>query len=228
MQNNHIGAIYHYSNSHIRTYICNNELDRIQAYAQSKGFSDTEIFCDLMGRGYEHTQFNKMMSSCSRFKAIFVKDYTHIDKYTSQLIRLISDLHTNGLEIHSAENTMITLQDELPEQFMFPRVATYYCHWGNKDNRDNEVLKNDILKHFAEHKLNASTVFQYTDECKKGHAGSQPQLNQLIHDKDKYDLLLTQSFSSVHWRTYNFCNFREQLSMGIYSMTEGLLTYPEE
>ena len=55
--------------------------------------------------------------------------------------------------------------------------------------------------------------------------GEQIHLQELIQNKDKYDLLLVHNLNDVHWRTSNFCKVREQLHLDIYSLQEGFLKY---
>ncbi|WP_155828881.1 hypothetical protein [Butyrivibrio sp. NC2007] len=225
MQDVQRSAIYHFSNSTIRQYICENELNRIADYACSKGFTNPEIYCDIRTDRYQHSQFDKLMSSYDRYQAIFVKDYTHINKYTTKMINSISNLYSKGIPIYSTEEDQITLHTQY-ETSAKPRVATYYCHWSRKEDDIDQGIKHDVLRHFAIHKIGAITVDQYADECLKGHAGNQPQLKLLINHADDYDIVLVQTFASIHWRTDNFCHFRRELSLDIFSITEGFLPYP--
>ena len=63
-------------------------------------------------------------------------------------------------------------------------------------------------------------IDEYADTSGNKKDGNQKQLQELIKNHDKYDLILVQSFNDIHWRTAKFCKVRHQIQRDIYSMHE--------
>ena len=66
---------------------------------------------------------------------------------------------------------------------------------------------------------------QFSDMTLHQRDGEQHELQKLIANRDKYDLLLVQNLNDIHWRTSNFCRIREALELDIYSLQDGYLEF---
>ena len=86
-------------------------------------------------------------------------------------------------------------------------------------------LRQDIFKAFTEKKTDWKITDQFSDMTLHQRDGEQHELQKLIANRDKYDLLLVQNLNDIHWRTSNFCRIREALELDIYSLQDGYLEF---
>lgn len=220
-------AIYHFTDvSQKRPKIYKDQVKSIVDYAQSAGFavSEDDIYCDMSLKRYKRTEFDRFLKNCNQYDALFTKDYYHISKNTGKCVEIMQQLKNNGVQIYTIMDGSFTWKNP---PFDSPlRIATYTCHYG-MPNEIKEVItvRNDILCLFAAKKTKWTVVDQYYDETLRQRDGEQEQMIKLLNNKEKYNLLLVHNLNDIHWRTANFCKYRNQLHMDIYSMQEGFLEY---
>lgn len=218
-------AIYHFTaGSEKRPIVYQKQLHILEEFAQSLGYTVAEIFCDMSLVWSEHTEFGRFLSCADQFDALITKDFYHISKNTMQCMRTMQDLLQKGIPVHSIENGTFTFED-IP--FTDPlKVVTYTTHWGEPNELKQVIsVKNDIMKLFTDKKTPWILTDQYYDETERQRDGEQVHLQEMILNKDKYDLLLVHNLNDIHWRTANFCKIREALQLDIYSLQEGFLKY---
>lgn len=223
-----IAAIYHFTDgSEKRPIVNQKQLNMLEQFAISQGFSVGGIYCDKSLRKCEQPEFVRFLSDVDKYDVLVTKDFYHISKNTMKCISVMKELRDKGIQVHSLENGSFSW-DEAP--FDKPlRVATYCCRFGTPNEMQQIIpVHNDILKLFVNKKTQWTVIDQYLDECERQNDGEQIQLMELINNKDKYDLLLVHNLNDVHWRTANFCKVREQLHLDIYSLQEGFLKYNKE
>ena len=223
MTNN--AAIYHFTDgSEKRPIVNQKQLNILEQFAISQGFSVGEIYCDKSLLKCEQSEFDKFMSELDRYDVLVTKDFYHISRNTMKCMSVMKKLRDKGIKIYSIENGNFSWE-EAP--FDVPlKVATYCCRLG-APNEIKQIIsvQNDILKLFANKKTRWTIVDQFFDESEHQKGGEQIQLMELIKNKDKYDLLLVHNLNDIHWRTANFCKVREQLHLDIYSLQEGYLKF---
>ena len=223
-----VAAIYHFTDgSEKRPIVNQKQLNMLEQFAISQGFSVGEIYCDKSLLKCEQSEFDRFMADIDKYDVLVTKDFYHISKNTMKCISVMKELRDKGIQIHSIENGSFSWE-EAP--FNKPlRVATYCCRFGTPNEMKQIIpVHNDILKLFADKKTQWTVIDQYFDESERQNDGEQIQLMELIKNKDNYDLLLVHNLNDVHWRTANFCKVREQLHLDIYSLQEGFLKYNKE
>jgi DNA invertase Pin-like site-specific DNA recombinase len=221
-------AIYHFTDgSEKRPKIYKDQLNKLEEFAISQGFTVTEIFCDKSLLRSEHPEFDRFLSRCEQFDILITKDFYHISKNTKKCMSVMQDLKKKGIQIYTLENGFFSWEDAPFDKPL--RVATYCCRFGTVNEMKEIILmQNDILTLFTNRKTNWTVIDLYFDESEHQNDGEQIQLMKLLKNKEKYDLLLVHNLYDVHWRTANFCKIREQLHLDIYSLQEGFLKYRKE
>lgn len=221
-------AIYHFTDgSEKRPKIYKDQLNRIEEFAISLGFTVTEIFCDKSLLRSEHTEFDRFLSCCEQFDVLITKDFYHLSKNTMKCMSVMQDLKKKGIQIYTLENGFFSWEDAPFDKPL--RIATYCCRFGTvNEMREIIPVQNDILTLFTNKKTNWTVIDQYFDQSEHQNDGEQTQLMELLKNKGKYDLLFVHNLNNIHWRTANFCKIREQLHLDIYSLQEGFLKYSEE
>lgn len=223
-----VAAIYHFTDgSEKRPIVNQKQLNMLQQFAISQGFSVGEIYCDKSLLKCEQSEFDRFMSDIDRYDVLVTKDFYHISKNTMKCMSVMKELREKGIQIHSIENGSFSWENAPFDKPL--RVATYCCRFGAPNEMKQIIpVQNDILKLFVNKKTQWTVIDQYFDESERQNDGEQIQLMELINNKDKYDLLLVHNLNDVHWRTANFCKVREQLHLDIYSLQEGFLKYNQE
>ena len=223
-----VAAIYHFTDgSEKRPIVNQKQLNMLEQFAISQGFSVGEIYCDKSLLKCEQSEFDRFMADIDRYDVLITKDFYHISKNTMKCMSVMKDLRDKGIQIHSIENGSFSWEEAPFDKPL--RVATYCCRFGTPNEMKQIIpVHNDILKLFADKKTQWTVIDQYFDESEHQNDGEQKQLMELIKNKDKYDLLLVHNLNDVHWRTANFCKVREQLHLDIYSLQEGFLKYNKE
>lgn len=223
-----VAAIYHFTDgSEKRPIVNQKQLNILEQFAISQGFSVGEIYCDKSLLKCEQSEFDRFMSDTDRYDVLVTKDFYHISKNTMKCMSVMKELRDKGIQVHSIENGCFSWEEAPFDKPL--RVATYCCRFGTPNEMKQIIpVHNDILKLFADKKTQWTVIDQYFDESEHQNDGEQTQLMELIKNKDKYDLLLVHNLNDVHWRTANFCKVREQLHLDIYSLQEGFLKYNKE
>ena len=223
-----VAAIYHFTDgSEKRPIVNQKQLNMLEQFAISQGFSVGEIYCDKSLLKCEQSEFDRFMADIDRYDVLITKDFYHISKNTMKCMSVMKNLRDKGIQIHSIENGSFSWEEAPFDKPL--RVATYCCRFGTPNEMKQIIpVHNDILKLFADKKTQWTVIHQYFDESEQQNDGEQKQLMELIKNKDKYDLLLVHNLNDVHWRTANFCKVREQLHLDIYSLQEGFLKYNKE
>jgi hypothetical protein len=221
-------VIYHFTDgSEKRPKIYKDQLNRLEEFAISRGFTVTEVFCDKSLLRSEHPEFDRFLSCCEQFDVLITKDLYHISKNTMKCMSVMQELREKGIQIYTLENGFFNWNEAPFDKPL--RVATYCCHFGAADEMKEIIpVQNDILTLFTNKKTNWTVVDQYFDESEHQNDGEQVQIMELLQNKDKYDLLLVHNLNDIHWRTANLCKVREQLHLDIYSLQEGFLKYSKE
>lgn len=223
-----VAAIYHFTDgSEKRPIVNQKQLNMLEQFAISQGFSVGEIYCDKSLLKCEQSEFDRFMADIDRYDVLITKDFYHISKNTMKCMSVMKDLRDKGIQIHSIENGSFSWEEAPFDKPL--RVATYCCRFGTPNEMKQIIpVHNDILKLFADKKTQWTVIDQYFDESERQNDGEQIKLMELIKNKDNYDLLLVHNLNDVHWRTATFCKVREQLSLNIYSLQEGFLKYNKE
>lgn len=223
-----VAAIYHFTDgSEKRPIVKQKQLNILEQFAISQGFSVGEIYCDRSLLKCEQSEFDRFMSNADRYDVLITKDFYHISKNTMKCMSIMKELRDKGIQVLSLENGSFFWEEAPYDKPL--RVATYCCRFGTPNEMKQIIpVQNDILKLFTNKKTQWTVIDQYFDESEHQNDGEQIRLMELIKNKDRYDLILVHNLNDVHWRTANFCKVREQLHLDIYSLQEGFLKYNKE
>lgn len=213
----HKAAIYHFTDGgNIRPIVYQKELDRIKQFAADIGYSDAEVYLDKSLKKKEQVQLQNLLQDIRNYNALIMKDFYHLRKNTGAFMDDLITLSNRGVNIYTIEDGSFQLSTAPFEQPL--RIALYYC--GLEIVGRSIELQFEIMNYFVRTCTNWKIIDEYADTSGNKKDGNQKQLQELIKNHDKYDLILVQSFNDIHWRTAKFCKVRHQIQRDIYSMHE--------
>lgn len=213
----HKAAIYHFTDcGNIRPIVYQKEIDRIKQFAADIGYSDAEVYLDKSLKKKEQVQLQNLLQDISNYNALIMKDFYHLRKNTGAFMDDLITLSNRGVSIYTIEDGSFQLSTAPFEQPL--RIALYYC--GLEIVGRSIELQFEIMNYFVRTCTNWKIIDEYADTSGNKKDGNQKQLQELIKNHDKYDLILVQSFNDIHWRTAKFCKVRHQIQRDIYSMHE--------
>ena len=215
-------AIYHFTSGKPDNAYFRRDNDLLRKFARTIGYVDIDTYCDYRTTRDEHDELDRLLSHIDDYDALFVMYYFHLNRYTLSALELIKSLNAKGIKVYSVQESKYIFED-MPNLMKPLNVATYYCHWGAKPDADIMQIKNETLKLFVDKRTSWNLIGQFSDELKKQHAGRQIELEHLMEFKERIDLILMPTFTSLNWQTNTFCRFKEQLQKDIYALEGGLL-----
>ena len=219
-------AIYHFTDkSEKRPGIYLKELQRLRDFASSLGYAGCDEYVDMTLTLQDQVKKKELLSSITDYRSLILRDFYHLRKNTGACMEGLVWLSRSGIQVHSIEDGSFLFM-EAP--FSNPlRAAVYYCGLGIVGH--SSELQFDIMEMFIRAKTNWTLVDSYADLSGNKIDGSQVEMQKLIQNRDKYDIILVQSFNDIHWRTAKFCKVRNRLQKDIYSMhNEIYLKYERE
>ena len=212
-------AIYHFTDGgSIRPIVYEKEIDRIRKFASDIGFDDTDLYLDKSLRKKDQLQLQALLQDVGNYNALIMKDFYHLRKNTGAFMNDLIALGSKGVNIYTIEDGNFLLEKAPFEQPL--RVAIYYC--GLEIVGRSIELQLEIMKYFIQTYTNWKLIDEYADTSGNRVDGNQKELHKLIQNRDKYDIVLVQSFNDIHWRTAKFCKVRHQIQKDIYSMHEDM------
>lgn len=219
-------AIYHFTKGGVnRTIIYRNEIERLKQFAARLGYPDAEVYLDKSITRIERTQLQKLMLEVADYQALILKDFYHLRKNTRAFMNDLITLANQGVNVYSLEDGSFQVEQAPFEQPL--RVAIYYC--GLEIIGRSIELQYQIMEYFIQTCTKWKLIDEYADNSGNRADANQVQLQRLIEKRDKYDIILVQSFNDIHWRTAKFCKVRHQIQRDIYSMHEEMyLRYEQE
>ena len=218
-------AVYHFTDkSTKRPKIYRDQLKSLTDFAASIGFEDVDIYCDRSLRRAERTEFDRFLTFSDRYDALITKDFYHISVNTGKCVSLLQQFKRDGIRVYTMENGEFTWADPAFDKPL--KVASYCCRLGPCSELKHTIaIQTEILNLFVNKKTKWTIVDQFADDSLQIRGDQQIQLNDLVNNKEKYDLLLVHNISSFHYRTARMCKLREKLKLDIYSLQEGFLEY---
>ena len=212
-------AIYHFTDGDdLRPIIYEKEIDRIKKFALSRGFSTTDVFLDKSLRKVDQIHLHNLLQNIDNYQALIMKDFYHLRKNTGAFIDDLIALSNKGINIYTIEDGSFHLNIAPFDKPL--KVAIYYC--GLEIIGRSIDLQYEIMEYFIKYYTKWELIDKYADTSGNKIDGNQKQLQKLIQHRDKYDIVLVQSFNDIHWRTAKFCKIRHQLQLDIYSMHENI------
>lgn len=214
-------AIYHFTEgAEARPGIYQKELDRLKDFARQHGYTDVEVFCD---KSTPHNEFLRMMDESYGFDAVIAKDFYHLNKHTMQCFEVLKRLSSKGTEILTVQDGSFHFTE--PPLTADLTAATYTSRGKARYTEQAISLQNAIFKSFVAKKTSWTLQHQYSDISETQRDGDLIQLQELIKDRQQYDLLLVRNLNDISRRTSNFCRVRNALQLDILSLQDGYLPY---
>ena len=210
-------AIYHFTDgSNKRPIVYLKELERIKLFASNIGYSNADLYVDKSLRQCDHVKLEELMHNIDYYNALLLKDFYHLRLNTGAAMAELVKLSHRKIEIHTIEDGDFLFTT--PPLDTALNVAIYYC--GLEVIGHSIELQYQIMDLFVKEKTKWKVIDRYADIAGNRVDGSQKKIQKLIENKHKYDLILVQSFGSLHWRTSKFCKLRHEIQRDIYSMHE--------
>lgn len=208
-------AVYHFTDgSQIRPVVYQKELERLKAFAHNVGYDEVDVFVDKTLRKCDQIQLEQLMENVQAYKALILKDFYHLRKNTGICMSELVRLSKSGIQIHTLEDGGFCFTE--PPLKQKRNIAVYYC--GLEITGHSLDLQYEIMDLFIKEKTDWNLLHRYADFGGNKVDGNQKELQQLIRDKDQYDVVLVRSFGDIHWRTSKFCKIRHLVQKDIYSM----------
>jgi len=219
-------AIYHFTNgSDIRPIVHLKELEKLKKYANKRGYEDIDVYVDKTITKHEQDQLKELMDNIGDYDVLIMKDFYHLRKNTGICISELLNINKQGVDILTIRDGRFDFEEAPFDKEL--NVAIYYC--GLEIVGHSVDLQYEIMELFIKTKTKWKLIDKYCDVNGNRSNANQKEQKRLIKNKNKYDVLLVQSFNSVHWRTGRFCVIRNQLELDIYSMQEDVfLPYRKE
>ena len=124
-----VAAIYHFTDgSEKRPIVNQKQLNILEQFAISQGFSVGEIYCDYSLLKCEQSEFDRFMSETDKYDVLVTKDFYHISKNTMKCMSVMKELRDKGIQVHSIENGSFSWEEAPFDKPL--RVATYCCRFG--------------------------------------------------------------------------------------------------
>lgn len=215
-------AIYHFTDgSEIRPKVYLKELEGIKTFASGLGYPNADVYVDKSLRKCDQIKLRELMENINSYKVLILKDFYHLRKNTGAFMSDLVSLMQMNIEMYTIEDGNFSLMPAPFDRSL--KVAIYYC--GLEIIGHSLELQYDIMDLFIKTKTSWTVVDRYADLAGNKIDGNQKELQKLIYNKEKYDILLVQSFGDIHWRTSKFCKIRHQIQKDIYSMQEDVYLY---
>ena len=194
-------------------------------YAASLGYEVEGLYHDISKAGISRNERNRLLNECENYDALFLSCAYHLNRTTRQFFTLINELGNKGIKISTIDHGVISVTDNVPTSESL-NVATYYCHLATTDSvHDYTGIQNEVFRMYISKETSWNVIDQYIDRMDQRKVTEQYELQKLIANGNKYDLILVSDFGNLCWDTSRFFNIREQLQLDIYSLQEGFLEY---
>lgn len=211
-------AIYHFTNkSELRPRVYVKSLDAMYTFvSQQKCWGTPCLYADFSIKKSEHKAYEQFRENATAYNVLVTSDFFHVDDKLGTFFNELLYLANKDVRIESMKEGRImwTAEDFLTKKL---QVAVYDCQL-------NELEKNlelERLNVFVRHKTSWQVADIYVEAEKIENDQKQVELQKLIRNVEKYDVILVRRFNVLHWRTSMFFKIVKQLKVPIYSMKEG-------
>lgn len=212
-------AIYHFTDKSIhRPIVYQKEVERIKEFASSIGYSDADVYVDKSLKKRDQIHLRNLLKNISGYQALIMKDFYHIKSNTGSFMDDLIALGKQGVDVFTMEDGNFKFGTAPFEQPL--KVAIYYC--GLEIVGRSIELQLEIMRCFIRTCTKWQLIDEYTDTAGNKVDSNQKEMWELVKNRNKYDVVLVQSFNDIHWRTSKFCKIRHQIQKDIYSMHEDL------
>jgi len=215
-----VGAtIYHYPVQFgARTCILLNDIDALYNYASHrKRWEVASLFLDLSPNNREGFAHMLEIAKCD---IVLVKNFFHVKRHTSSFVGVVKQLHKKGIRLVSMDEGELNISDkECVDLMKQPLKAAVYDWHKSEYQEETEKLQMEKFQAFVKYKTNGWTIRNiYIDGIR---SGTKEELQRLIHNVEKYDIVLLDSFDKFG-ETIKFTKIMKELNIPVYSLKEGV------
>lgn len=212
-------AVYHYPVQFgARTCILLNDIDALYNYASHrKRWEVASLFLDLSSNNRENFAHMLEMAKCD---IVLVKNFFHVKRHTSAFIGAVKQFYKKGIRLVSMDEGELNISDkECVDLMKQPLKVAVYDHHKSEYQEETEKLQIEKFQAFVKYKTNGWTIRNiYIDGIR---SGTKEELKRLIHDAEKYDIVLLDSFDKFG-ETIKFTKIMKKLNIPVYSLKEGV------
>ena len=212
-------VVYHFTDgSEKRPCIVEKDIDSIYKYLDShKNWNPVALYLDKTLVKTNQMQYQQLRKQSDRYDILLTKDFYHIQTKTVTFWKHIQQLLSERIHIHSVSDGNLDYFYDPQWLLKDLKVAIYY--------RSSEAagaidLRAETLNMFVTMKTQWNVKKVYADQRTK-YSDKQPELESLLLEASQYDLILVDSFVSIHFRTAKLMKTKKKLNKPIYSMKEG-------
>ena len=217
-------AIYHFSNNldrwEYKPINCEKETDLIYESLAEKGLIVCGSYYDKQIRKSNHKAYRTFRENTSSYDVLAAWDYRHIEDKTIPFMREARSLIDLGLDIITVRDGSIKTDDLKAISKRRFKAAVYISPHYEPDYCSLDLQK-EAIELFIKLKTNWKIKGLYIDQTDEQKSGAQKELDKLIEEQDRFDIVVTRSMSKFNWRTGLFAAKRNRFSIPIYSIKEG-------
>ena len=212
-------VVYHFTDgSEKRPCIVEKDIDSIYKYLDShKNWNPVALYLDKTLVKTNQMQYQQLRKRFDRYDILLTKDFYHIQTKTVTFWKHIQQLLSERICIHSVIDGNLDYFYDPQWLLKDLKVAIYYR---SSEAAGASDLRAETLNMFVSMKTQWNVQKVYADQRTK-YSDKQTELESLLLEASQYDLILVDSFVSIHFRTAKLMKTKKKLNKPIYSMKEG-------
>lgn len=212
-------VVYHFTDgSDKRPRIVEKDIDSIYKYLdRHENWNPVALYLDKTLVKTNQAQYQRLRKQSDKYNILLTKDFYHIQTKTVTFWKHVQQLLSEGVHIQSVIDGNLDYFYDPQWLLKNLKVAIYYR---SSEAVGESDLRVETLKMFVTMKTQWNVQKVYTDQRTK-YSDKQPELERLLSEVFQYDLILVDSFVSIHFRTAKSIKIKKKLNKPIYSMKEG-------
>ena len=212
-------VVYHFTDgSEKRPCIVEKDIDSIYKYLdRHENWNPVALYLDKTLVKTNQAQYQRLRKQSDKYNILLTKDFYHIQTKTVTFWKHVQQLLSEGVHIQSVIDGNLDYFYDPQWLLKDLKVAIYYR---SSEAAGASNLRAETLNMFVSMKTQWNVQKVYADQRTK-YSDKQPELESLLLEASQYDLILVDSFVSIHFRTAKLMKTKKKLNKPIYSMKEG-------
>lgn len=169
-------------------------------------------------------QYVAVQNDMERYDILLAKSCFHIQAKTSTFWAHAMQFFSHNIRLETLVDGSINLRRTHTDFSEDYKVAIYHKQ---SDRKNGKCLRVEVLESFVTLKTCWSVEEIYIDRDDR-YGSKQPELERLISEAARYDLIVVDDFAMIHFRTIKFMKFAKVLQKPIFSIKEGGIYKYEE
>lgn len=169
-------------------------------------------------------QYVAVQNDMQLYDILLAKSCFHIQAKTSTFWSHVMQFHNHNIRLETLVDGRIILRRPHIDFSEDYKVAIYHKQ---SDRKNGKCLRVEVLESFVTLKTCWSVEEIYIDQDDR-YGNKQPELERLISEAARYDLIVVDDFATIHFRTIKFMKFAKVLQKPIFSIKEGGIYKYEE